>query len=30
MNKRELAKISALLDKPGNVFVPLSIYLNKR
>ena len=30
MKKRELAKISALLDKPGNVFVPLEIYLNKR
>ena len=30
MKKRELAKISALLDKPGNVLVPLSVYLNKR
>lgn len=30
INKRELAKISALLDKPGNVLVPLEIYLNKR
>jgi len=30
MKKRELAKISALLDKPGNVLVPVSVYLNKR
>ena len=30
INKREMAKISALLDKPGNVLIPLSIYLNIR
>ena len=30
IKKKELAKISALLDKPGNVLVPLEIYLNKR
>ena len=30
IKKGELAKISALLDKPGNVLIPLTIYLNKR
>jgi len=30
VNKRELAKISAMIDKPGNVVVPLEVYLNKK
>lgn len=29
MNKKELAKISAELDKPGNVFKPLEVYILK-
>jgi SsrA-binding protein len=30
INKKELAKISAMVDKPGNVIVPLEIYLNNK
>jgi SsrA-binding protein len=30
IKKNELAKVSALLDKPGNVLIPLTIYLNKK
>ncbi len=30
IKQRELAKISALVDKPGNVIIPLKVYLNKR
>ncbi len=30
INKRELAKISAMTDKPWYVIIPLEIYLNKR
>jgi len=30
VTKRELAKISALTDKPWNVVIPLEIYINNR
>ncbi len=30
VNKKELAKISALTDKAGNTIIPLEIYLNLR
>lgn len=30
IKKTELAKISALTDKPGNVIIPLDVYINKR
>jgi len=30
IKKKELAKISAMVDKPGNVIVPLEIYLNNK
>lgn len=30
INKKELAKISAMVDKPWNVIVPLEIYLNNK
>ncbi|HPK27683.1 MAG TPA: SsrA-binding protein, partial [Candidatus Absconditabacterales bacterium] len=30
INKRELAKISALTDQAGNVIIPLKIYINDK
>lgn len=30
INKRELAKISAMTDQSGNVIIPLKIYINNR
>ena len=30
INKKELAKISAMVDKPGNSIIPLEIYLNNK
>lgn len=30
VNARELAKISAMMDKSGSIIIPLEIYLNKK
>lgn len=30
VNTKELAKLSAMMDKAGNVIIPLEIYLNKK
>lgn len=30
ITKRELAKLSSALDKPGNVIIPLKIFINKK
>lgn len=30
ITKRELAKLSSVLDKPGNVIIPLKIFINKK